>query len=72
MITSTKAPIARDSFKGSLDPRKRSQDDDEDDDYDLVEKKPVIVDDEDEEFDIPLDDDIKGFEEYDDEEEEDF
>lgn len=72
MIRSMKAPIARDTFKGSLDPRKRSQDDDDDDDDELIDKKPVLADDDDDDFDLPLDDDIKGFDEYDDEDDEDF
>lgn len=73
MITSKKAPIARDTFKGSLDPRKRSLDDDEEEDDDLDYKKKVIADDDDDDdFDLPLDDDIKGFEEFDDDEEDDF
>ena len=72
MITSIKAPIARDTFKSSLDPRKKVQDDDEEDDDELNYKKPHIVDEDDDDFDLPLDDDIKGFDEYDDEEEDDF
>ncbi|MEJ7694967.1 hypothetical protein [Daejeonella sp.] len=73
MITSITAPIARDTFKGSPDPRKRVQDDDDDDDDDEPkESKRVIVEDDDEDFDIPLDDDIKGFDEYDDEEDDDY
>ncbi len=72
MITSIKAPIVRDTFKGSLDPRKRVQDDDEDDDDDLKESKPVIAEDDEDDFDLPLDDDIKGFDEYDDEEDDDY
>ncbi len=71
-MTSIKAPIARDTFKGSLDPRKRSLDDDEDDDDEPKESKRVVADDDDDDFDLPLDDDIKGFDEYDDEDDDDF
>ncbi len=72
MMTSIKAPIARDTFKGSLDPRKRSQDDDDDNDDDPNESKRIVADDDDDDFDLPLDDDIKGFDEYDDEDDDDY
>lgn len=71
MIRSINAPIARDTFKGSLDPRKRVHEDDEDDD-DPKESKRIIPEDEDDDFDLPLDDDIKGFDEYDDEDDDDY
>lgn len=73
MMTSIKAPIARDTFKSSHDPRRRNQDDEDEDDDDPKESKRVIADDEDDDdFDLSLDDDIKGFDEYDDEDEDDY
>jgi hypothetical protein len=72
MITSINAPIARDTFMGSLDPRKRINEDDEDDDDDPKESKRIVAEDDDDDFDLPLDDDIKGFDEYDDEDDDDY
>lgn len=67
MNTSKKAPNAVDKIKNTI-PGKKTKDQDDD----PKENNRIINDEEDEDFDIPLDDDIKGFDEFDDDEDDDY